>query len=397
MFFEFFKKEQAEPVLAPRLGNEKKIHFSRLTSLTETKTLLIGAGFFVLASFAGLSFWFYFNFLEKDNFLESVPREAVVYWQSDFSSGADDAWLWAITRSTLSGEAAEQTKFLEEVVTPEVERVGFAILPDFADFIFLGQADNQNFDSLKNKLEELNYHYIFRDDGMVIISNSRFGLGEVVAALSQEKKSLADDEMRLIAFKRARRHSLAQIYFGENFKVQDFRAMLWFSDFWSSNKLVVVPKGRIESPRNLVDFNFLSISDDKYLKNSMEEIIKDDLAVLLPEIQEKTLSDGTKVKELFANPDIFVFQDEQIGGVPVHYLSVGALNQEFLVGRKDQKVMISNSTEIFQYFLSNARHRPDYYGKSLGELILSWLKWVTPDFSGIIFEVSPSVGDKASL
>ncbi|MBU1146215.1 hypothetical protein KKD80_01570 [Patescibacteria group bacterium] len=397
MFFEFFKKEQAEPVLAPRLGNEKKIHFSRLTSLTETKTLLIGAGFFVLASFAGFSFWFYFNFLEKDNFLESVPREAVVYWQSDFSSGADDAWLWAITRSTLSGEAAEQTKFLEEVVTPEVERVGFAILPDFADFIFLGQADNQNFDSLKNKLEELNYHYIFRDDGRVIISNSRFGLGEVVAALSQEKKSLADDEMRLVAFKRAQRHSLAQIYFGENFKVQDFRAMLWFSDFWSSNKLVVVPKGRIESPRNLVDFNFLSISDDKYLKNSMEEIIKDDLAVLLPEIQEKTLSDGTKVKELFANPDIFVFQDEQIGGVPVHYLSVGALNQEFLVGRKDQKVMISNSTEIFQYFLSNARHRPDYYGKSLGELILSWLKWVTPDFSGIIFEVSPSVGDKASL
>ncbi len=363
MFFEFFKK-------------------------LETKTLLIAAGFLVLTGVLGFSFWFYFNFLKSDNFLEAVPAEAAIYWQSDFSGGADEAWLWAMGRTALSRDAAQQIKFLEEVVAPEAGRLGFAILPDFSDFIFIGQMTDESFYSLKNRLEELNYHYIFGDKKRVIISNSRFGLEKAAAVLGHEKKSLADDKMKLFSFNKAKRHSSSQIYFGENFKIGDFRAMLWFSDFWSNNKLVVAPKGERESPQNLADFSFLAVSDDKYLKNGMEEIIKDDLSVLFPEVQDKTLPDGTKVKELLANPDIFVFQNEEILGMPVHYLSAGALNQEFLVGREGQRVIFSDSTESLQDFLVNTRRKPDYYGKSLGELIMDCLKSVTPDFSGIIFEIN---------
>ena len=387
MFFEFFKKERAQPVLAPRLGNKKFFYFSRLTSLTETKTLLIAAGFLIIASLLGLSAWFYFSFLESDGFLEAVPAESSVYWQSDFGGGADDAWLWAITREILPGEAAEQTSFLEEVVAPEAERAGFAILSDSSDFIFFGQIENSKFSLIKNKLEELNYHYIFEDGGRVIISNSRFGIEEVMSVLSQEKKSLFENKMKSVAFNGARRHSSAQIYFGENFKIKDFQTLPWFSDFWSSNKLVVAPKNGVETPRDLVDFNFLSVSDDKYLKNNIEIIIKDDLSMLLPEIRDRILPDETKVKELLANPEIFLFQDEEMAGRPVRYLSVGALNQEFLISKEGQKVIFSNSTEVLQYFLSNARRYPDYYGKNLIELGLDCLKWLTPDFGGIIFEV----------
>lgn len=163
MFFEFFKK-------------------------LETKTLLIAAGFLVLAGVLGFSFWFYFNFLKSDNFLEAVPEEAAIYWQSDFSGGADEAWLWAVGRTALSRDAARQMKFLEEVVVPKAEKAGFAILPDFSDFIFIGQMADESFDSFKNRLEELNYHYILGDKKRVIISNSRFGLEKATAALGHEKK-----------------------------------------------------------------------------------------------------------------------------------------------------------------------------------------------------------------
>lgn len=352
------------------------------------KTLLIGAGFLVLAGIVILSFWFYFNFLKKDSFLGAVPAETVFYWQSDSGRGADDDWLWIITKTILSNGAAERIDFLEKVIIPEAERIGLAILPDFTDFVFFAQIDEENFNALKSKLEESNYHYTFGDEGRVIISDSRFGLGEAVATLSQEKKSLADDKMKSISFNMARRNSLTQIYFKENFKVKDFRSMLWFSDLWSRSRLVITAKRGAEPPQSLADFNFLAVSDDKFLKNSMEEILRDDLAVLFPQIQEKILPDGTEVRELLANPDIFKFQEEEIGGLPFRYLPVENLSQEFLVGREDQRLIFSNSTELAQSFLSNVHRRPDYYGKNLGELISSCLKWLTPDFGGIIFEVN---------
>ncbi len=356
----------------------------------KTKTLLFAAGFLVLAGLVGFSFWFYFNFLKTNGtFLESVPADAAVYWHSDSGRGADNAWLWAMSRATLSHEAADQTNFLEEFLAPETSEMGFIILPDLADFVFFGQIDAPKFDLLRSKLEELNYHYIFEDGGRAIISNTRSGLGEAVAVLSQEKLSMADQKMKLMSFNRARRHSSARIYFGENFKIDDFLAMPWNSDFWSSNKLTVVMRGGAGAVLDVASFDFLAVSDDEYLKKNTEKILKEDLAILLPEIREKILPDKTVVKELLANPDAFVFGDKNIGVFSVRYLLVSALNQEFLVGEERQKVILGNSTKMFEDFLADSVRRPDYYGKNLIELVLGWLKWLTVDFSGVIFEVSP--------
>lgn len=364
--------------------------FFELFKKLKTKTLLIGAGFLVLAGLVGFATWFYFNFLKSsdESFLEIVPAEAAVYWQSDFSKGADDAWLWAMGRAVLSEEAAEQTIFLEDFVAPEADKIGFAVLSDFADFIFLSRIDDSEFDSLRNKLEELNYHYIVESGGRAIISNSRFGLEEAMSVLNQEKSSLASNRMRLISFSRAKRHYPARIYFGENFKVDDFRALPWFSDFWSDNKLVVSLKSGTKTPRNLADFDFLAVFDNEYLKKNIEEVLKDDLAVLLPEIQEKVLPDGTKVKELLANPDAFVFEDRKIGGSTFRYLLVSGLGQEFLISRECQKTIFSNSGKMMEVFWENSSCQPDYYGKNLIELFSDWLKWLTADFRGAIFGIN---------
>ncbi|MBI5071946.1 hypothetical protein HZB93_03610 [Candidatus Falkowbacteria bacterium] len=324
----------------------------------------------------------------EEAFLEVVPADAAVYWHSDSGRGADDAWLWAMSRATLSHEAADQTNFLEEFLAPETSEMGFVILPDFADFVFFGRVDAPKFNLLRSKLEEQNYHYIFEDGNRAIISSTRSGLGEAVAVLSQEKSSMADQKMKLMSFNRARRRSSAQIYFGENFKIDDFRAMSWNSDFWSSNKLTIAAKRGAEVGLDVADFDFLAVSDDEYLKENMEKILKDDLAVLLPEIREKILPDKTVVKELLANPDAFLFEDKKIGVFLVHYLFVSAINQEFLVGEERQKVIISNSTGMFENFLADSVRRPDYYGKNLIELILGGLKWLTADFNGVIFEIN---------
>lgn len=366
MFFEFFKK-------------------------FKTKTLLFAAGFLVLAGLISLSLWFYFSFLKSDGlFLEVVPAKSSVYWQSDFSRGADDVWLWATTRAILPGEAANQARFLEESIAPEASKIGFAILPDSTDFIFFAKIDAGEFNLQKSKLEELNYHYIFEENNRLIISNSRSGLEAAVAVLSQEEKSFADDKMKLISFNGAKRHSSAQIYFEKNFKVDTFLPLPWSSDFWSSNKLIIAMKRGVKDEYNIADFYFLAVSDDKYLKNNMENVLKDDLAVLLPEIREKILPDNTVVKELLANPDAFKFQEKKIGGFPASYLPVPALNQEFFLGKERQKTIFGNSEEMILDFWANSGHKPDYYGKNLIEALLDGLKWLTADFGGVIFEVNAS-------
>lgn len=363
MFFEFFKNNKI-------------------------KTLLILAGFLVMASLMGLSFWLYFNFLKSDGaFLEAVPADSAVYWHSNFSKGSDDAWLWAVSRAILVDEASDQTKFLEGNVAPASRETGLAILPGFGDFIFWGRLDIDKFSALKDKLEELNYHYIF-DDGKIIIANTRFGLKKASAVLSQDNLSFADDKMKLIAFNRAKRSSPSQIYFRGDLKIGDFDVFSWSSDCWANNELIVAVKSGAGDEFGFGDFNFLVVSDNDYLQKNAEKMLKNDLAVLLPKIQEKKLPDGTMVREILADADAFTFENKTIGALNVRYIEVPALKQEFLVGEKNQKVVIGNSSRLFEDYLAILSRRPDYYGKNLMELLLDWLKWLSFDFSGVIFEVN---------
>lgn len=363
MFFEFFKK-------------------------LKMKTLLVLAGFLVLAGLAWFFAWFYFSFFRSDQgFKNLVPAQTAVYWRSDFGQGADDAWLWAFSRTVLSSEAAERAKILEEVVTPEASETALAILPGLDDFIFYARLDAVKFDERRERLENLSFHYIF-EDGVLTIANTRFGLDEVLSVMEKKNYSLADQRDKLAALNRAMRHSSAELYLAGNLKINDFRVLPWHSDFWSSNKLTVAVRSGAEVPRNLADFDFLVVSDDDFLKKNAENVLKDDLAALLPEIKEKKLPDGVVVREILANPDVFAFEDKQFEGSATRYLSVPAIKQEFLIGQDREKVIIGNSGRMVTDYLVGLKSRPTYYGKNLAELLSDWLKWLTADFSGVIFEIN---------
>lgn len=362
MFFERFKKNQR-------------------------KTLLFLAGFLVILLCTALGGWFYINFwVSQDSFLEAVPVEAAVYWHESAGGKLVLAWLYDLSQRMLLGEAAGQAKFLFENVAPDSSQTALAILPGFEDFIFWGYLDVRRFNELKEKLESLNFNYIFEDDGKITITNTKIALKEVLAALSQKTFSLADQKVRLITFNRAIRRFPAQIYFDGNFKFDNFYPLSLKSDFWETSRLNVArEEGVREGGR--ADYHYLLTTDNAYLTKDTENILKNNLAVALPEIKEKKLPDETVVREMIANPDLFIFEKAKMAGEEVKYLSISQLNQEIFLAKTNGLAAVSNSRELMADYLGHLDFRQRSYGKNLLDFLLEWARWATADFNGIVFGV----------
>jgi hypothetical protein len=196
--------------------------------------------------------------------------------------------------------------------------------------------------------------------------------------------------VRFVAWNRANHRSAAQIYFKDNFKFGDFDVLNWQSDFWDANSLSVGLGSAKSQTQSLFDFDWLLRTDNYYIFKNAEKLIKDDLAVLLPEFKDRLLPDNTVVREMVANPDAFSFKKQTRSGREVDWLPVSKIGQEFFVGRVGENVFISNSNREATDYLVNLKPRPDYYGKNLVELFSDWLKWMTPDFGGIVFGVRVS-------
>ncbi len=338
--------------------------------------------------FAGLIFWLYAHFLiSRDIFLDDAPAESAIYWHSSFPEGADDLWLQTFSKKILAGQAAKEADFLFTKVGLISSEMSFAVLPGYEDFIFWGKIDVGRVDELKENLEAEKFNYIFEDGGKITITNTRFALNEVLAVFSGKSETLAGNQVRLIAWNLANRRSPAQIYFKDNFKFEDLNAINWRSDFWEKNILSVSLGATSGESRGLFDFFWLVRTDNRYLYKNAENSIKNNLAVALPEIKERTLPDKTVVREMIANPALFSFSKQKLFGREIDYLSVPELKQDFLIAHDADNIIISNSSQKMADYLVTLPSRPDYYGKNLVELFSDWLKWMTADFGGVVFGV----------
>lgn len=348
----------------------------------KTKTLLIAAGFLVIAFAVTAVAWVYFSFLTAHNdFFDRAPAEAALFWHRGAGQEADEAWLHEISGGVLTGEAGNQARFLFETVAPESKETAFAILPGFEDFIFWGRLDPSDIDPVKNKLAEASFNYIAEEDGEIIITNTKFALKEVLATLSRKNFSLADERGRLAAWNRAGRSFPAQIYLGPNFQMGDFPGLSLKSDFWGTNILNVA--------KSEGGYAHILVTDNNYLAKEAGNLLKNTLAVLLPESVDRELPDGTTVKEIVANPDVFIFTKEKISGREADYLSVPMLNREFFLSSADGKTVLADSRDLLANFLVRLGRKPDYYGENIMELAKSGAKWFTSDFGGIVFGVNP--------
>lgn len=355
MFFEFIKKHK-------------------------TKTLLTGAGFLVVVGIVSIAAWVYFGFLvSRGDFFDEAPGETAVFWHRSAGNRVNETWLHEISRQMLGGQAAGQAQFLFDTVAPESDETAFAILPGFEDFIFWGRLDTAEFNTLKEKLEEMNFSYIFDDGGKVTVTNTKLALKEALATLSQKNFSLADAQGRLAAWNRAARRFPVQVYLGANFKWGNFPSLDLKSDFWGTNQLKVEKSGS--------GYNYLLATENDYLVREGENLLKNSLAVVFPEIKERKLPDETIVREIVANPEAFSPEGTQIAGREVKFFAEPRLNQEFLMFFADKRAGFSNSRDLLANFLVRLGREPDYYGASIIDLAKIWAKWLTSDFGGMVLGV----------
>ncbi len=349
--------------------------------------LIFWGGFLIIALLVLATLWFYSNFLiSQDDFLNCVPVEAVIYWHSLLNENFDNVWLRDLTSRLLLGEAKSQVEFLFENVVPKTGEASLAILPGFEDFIFWGKLETEQFNQLKEKLEDSNFNYIFEDEGKITITNTKFGLKEILAVMSQKNFSLADQKIRLIAFNRAYRRFPTQIYISGNFKFGNFYPLKPKSDFWEVNQVEVTQKNR-DSVYDLGDYYYLLAADNVFFREEAENILKNNLAAAFPEIKEKELPDKTVVREIIANPEKFFLEKVKISGEEVNYINNPVINEEFFIFKMDEKMIASNSRDLLANYLAHQNPREKYYGKNLLNLLLNWAKWMTNDFNGVVFGV----------
>lgn len=356
------------------------------TSGQDTIRFLLWGGFLIISFLVLFTTWFYTNFLvSQDIFLDYVPAQSVIYWHISLNKKSNSIWLYDLTERFLLGESSNQAKFLFENVAPETEEIAMAILPGFEDFIFWGRLNTGKFNKLKEKLEISNFSYIFEDDGKITITNTKFGLKEILAVLSQKNFSLADQKTRLIAFNRAYRRFPIQIYISGNFKFGNFYPHKLKSDFWETNQFQVTQK--THESHSIKDYAYLATVNNFYLVKEAENIIKNNLAFVLPETREKKLPDETVVREIIANPEIFVFEKVKVSGEEVRYLKVPAIGEEFFIFQGNGELIASNSRDLLANHLVHEPQRK-YYGKNLLDFLLNWVKWVTADYNGIVFGIN---------
>ncbi len=347
----------------------------------KTKTLLIAAGFLVVGSVAAATAWVYFSFLvSHDDFLDMAPAQAVIFWHRSAGGSVDETWLRDISERMLSKEASGQAETLFRSVAPKSSETSFAVLPGFEDFIFWGKLSPADFNTLKGQLEEENFNYIVEDEGKVAITNTKFALKEVLAALSQKNFSLADQKGRLAAWNRASRRFPVQLYLGNGFKWENLSAPGLKADFWEINQLKIT--------KNETGYLYLLATDNGYLSKKAGDYLKNVLAVILPETREKKLPDGVIVREIVANPDAFVFGKTKISGREVEYLSVPDLKREFFLSSSGKQTILSTSKDLLANFLVRLGRQPDYYGENIIDLAKKGAKWLTSDFEGAIFGIS---------
>lgn len=107
----------------------------------------------------------------------------------------------------------------------------------------------------------------------------------------------------------------------------------------------------------------------EFVKNQIPSV----LSIVMPEIREVTLPDGTKGKELYASTDLVEISDETILGVPTKVYKTKHKPFELLVASKNDLLVISNDRKEIMLALSenvpNNFRQSSLYPKKIREVL----------------------------
>jgi hypothetical protein len=306
--------------------------------------------FILLSIFLGC-LWFYDNFLiVKDEFLNFLPSDTILYWST---YKTENNLLLEISKTLFTKETQEQIDYLSHEISPYSQKIALALLPptssspqltfkQFENFVFFSRVDSKNLENIKKELEKLNFNYITDINGKIIITNHKDELLKILKVHNGKIPSLINYKLNLIALNIANQLP-TKIYFSD-FKFQNFSDLKFSSNIFSPNKLII----KKEPAENKIYYTLILNNADLI---TLERLIPKILATLFPEMQEKTLPDGTKVQELIANPLNFKIQKNNLKGVEIDSIDIPQLNAKILITEINSRIIISNSEKMMGDYL----------------------------------------------
>ena len=325
------------------------------------------ASFFAITILATFCLWFWDNFLkERDSFLNFVPSDTAIYYHSNKDNG-NSRWFKQKINDILKDNTKNEAEYLFENIVLEEKEFALAILSGFSNFVFYIKENNGND---LNKLDEDIYEKKIIGEN-IIISNSE----AVIQKIIEEQGGLFGNLYLKMAYNKRVKDFSKQLFVKNNLKAGILNLSIKDSRVTDNNYLVIRQK---EGDKEGI-YDYLLASEGDYLKNSVENTMKDYLSVLFPEKKARKLQDGTAITEIIANPDLFNFKDQ---GDSIKYLNIKELEREVWLGKSSNGLFLSTFAAKEGDFVAT---RSNPYGKSLFDFYF-WLteKDFFPNFDGIV-------------
>ncbi len=310
-------------------------------------TSLIMGGLLVIAFLfvTNVGILVYKNLSERDNFLNLVPKEIIFYWHSNTDERAETKNLFfaAICQLFKLNEFS-----LLKGINFENKEISLAVFPDKEAVLFFTVQPNED---LKTNLEETNLSYVLGKE-QILLATSPDTLLKIINVRNNKIPSLGEDLITKSNLIHSTINYPSQIYFDSRI-FQTFFSIKNFPDFLSlKNTILIIPNNKNfnENSSPWRKYNFILISKNFSKDNELENFIKEKLAQILPISQEKTLPDGTTVKELISDPSLFQFKNIDFLNFKIHYVIEPRLDFEFALTSNDN-LFASNSLVLLEEYL----------------------------------------------
>ena len=340
------------------------------------------AGFFVMTAILAGLFWFGNNFLvRKDSFLDLTPVDTAIYWHISADDFAKREWFFAKTKEILKKEASSKTDFLFKDIAPEARSLSLAIFPSLQDFVYFAEFDPPKIDEIKEKVGKEGLFLLDLEEKRVAITNNEVILNEISNIKNGEMPSLFSNIFLKMVMNKAGKGSSGQIYIKNGLKIGNLPLFFGKSGITEENSLYVRP---IKTEKKVFNYEYSLISSGFFLTANTTETVKSTLAFIFPEIVTRRLPDGTRVREIIANSEIFNFEEVD----NFLFMKIKAAKRDLWLKDGGEKVFLSTNKEDLTNFLEEKEVSGGDYGKNMFDFYFWVVKKMKFSFEGAVFGVN---------
>ncbi|OGF44544.1 hypothetical protein A2555_00655 [Candidatus Falkowbacteria bacterium RIFOXYD2_FULL_39_16] len=343
------------------------------------------AGFFVMTTILVGLFWFGNNFLiQKDDFLDIIPVDTTIYWHFSGSDEQKKEWFFLKTKEILKEEASLTADLLFKESLLKTNNISLAIFPSLQEFVYYTEfVDVLKIEEARAKIEKEGLFMLDLGDNKLAVTNNKIILSEISNIKKKEMPSLFANFALKMAMNKASKESMGQIYLrnNDNLKIGNLSLFFGISSITEENNLYIRP---IKTEGEAFNYEYSLISSGFFLTANTIETVKSTLAFIFPEIVARRLPDGTRVREIIANSDIFNFEEVD----DILFMKIKAVKRDLWLKDRGEKVFLSTNRENLTNFLEEKEALDGDYGKNMFDFYFWVVKKMKFSFDGAVFGVN---------